>query len=373
MENTDIVIIGAGVLGLSAAFQLTELDKNIIVVDKNSSFGQEASSRNSEVIHAGLYYKPGSLKAKACIRGRQLLYTFCSQHNIPHKKLGKLVIASSAAEEERIEEIFQNAKASGADGVRFLDAREIKKLEPDINCSRGFFSEETGIIDSHSLMNFFYAKAKEKGVIFSFNTEVIDIKKSNSTYRVTVKEPQGSSFSFQAPIVINAAGINSDKVAHLVGIDIEKFSYKMHLCKGQYFRINHPKKFTITHPVYPPPTPISLGIHITPDLAGGLRLGPDAAYVEEVNYDINDKDKVNFYESVKKFLPSLEIDDLIADTAGIRAKLQAEGEDFRDFVISEESNKGFPGFINLIGIESPGLTSCLAIAEMVENFTKILL
>jgi L-2-hydroxyglutarate oxidase LhgO len=216
-------------------------------------------------------------------------------------------------------------------------------------------------------MNFLLTQAKENQVMFSFSTEVIAIAKIGSEYEVTVKEPNGDTFSFNTVMVINSAGLCSDKIAGMVGIDIEKNGYKLNYCKGQYFRISNPKKFAVKRLIYPPPTDVSLGIHITPDLGEGLRLGPDAEYVDSIDYDINEADKHKFFSSVVKFLPGITEDDLIPDTAGVRPKLQAPEEDFHDFVIKEESKLGFPGFIDLIGIESPGLTSCLAIAEIVEE------
>lgn len=367
MEKVDVTIIGAGIIGLAAAYILSDNKKETLVVEKNDSFGQESSSRNSEVIHSGIYYPRDSLKSQTCIRGKHLLYELCSKHDIPHKKLGKILAATGKEEVSKIEAIYNNAIDFGVDNLRFLEKNEIKELEPDVEAEKGLFSPDTGIIDSHSVMKFFLKAAKERGVDFAFDIEVIGIKKHTSFYEITVREPKGDLFSFQTETVINAAGLNSDRIAEMAGIDIEKSSYRLHYCKGQYFRIKNPKKFSITHPVYPPPTEISLGIHVTPDLAGGLRLGPDSTYVQKIDYDVNEEDKTKFSDSVRKFLKTLEPDDLIPDTAGIRPKLQGENELFRDFVISNEEEKGFPNFINLIGIESPGLTSCLAIAELVKK------
>jgi len=368
MYKNDITIIGAGVIGLSIAHKFSGAGKNIAVVEKNESFGQETSSRNSEVIHAGLYYEPDSLKARTCIKGKQLLYDLCQRQGIAYKKLGKLVVATNEQEVERIEQIYANALACGVTNLTFLTEPEIKELEPQVQAKKAFFSPDSGIVDTHALMNFFYKKARQQGVTFSFSTEAERIDKHNSHYKITVKEPGGDSFSFQSSIVINAAGLNSDKIARMAGLDIKKYSYDISYCRGAYFRIRNPKKFSISHLVYPPATKIDLGIHITPDLGGGLRLGPDAKYISEIDYNIDEADKAKFQESVKIFLPTLEAEDLIPDTVGVRPKLQKETEGFRDFVISEESEKGFPGFINLIGLESPGLTSCLAIAEIVSAF-----
>ncbi|MCF7908213.1 MAG: NAD(P)/FAD-dependent oxidoreductase [Candidatus Omnitrophica bacterium] len=366
MQQNDITIIGAGVVGLSIASQLSKFNQNIVAIEKNDSFGQESSSRNSEVIHSGLYYRSGSLKAQTCIQGNKLLYQLCLEQGISFKRLGKLVVACNQDEVQKIEAIYDNALNSGVKNLNFLDPAELCRLEPQVRAKKVLFSPNSGIIDSHGLMNFLYNRAKQQGVTFSFLTEVVGIDKQSSGYKVMVKEPNGESFSFESKIVVNAAGLCSDKIAEMAGINIQAENYKLSYCKGQYFRIKKPEKFSIKHLVYPPATKIDLGIHVTPDLVGGLRLGPDAKYISEIDYNIDETDKVNFYNSVKKILPSLELEDLIPDTVGVRAKLQKEDEAFRDFVISEESQKGLPGFINLIGIESPGLTACLAIAERVK-------
>lgn len=365
MEEVDIAIVGAGVIGLAVSYLVSDIDKEIIVIEKNPSFGQETSSRNSEVIHAGIYYPKNSLKSETCIRGKGLLYKLCSGHNIPYKKSGKLVVAYDKNGLIKLDNIYKNASECGIRNLRFLDKKEIKKLEPNVEAEKAIFSPDSGFLDSHALMKFFFNAAKKKKVNFTFSVEATGIERKKSFYEVTVKEPRGESFSFRTKVVINCAGFLSNKVAELVGIDTEKSRYKIHYCKGQYFRVRNPERFSITHLIYPPPTEIDLGIHVTPDLAGGLRLGPDTKYVKDIDYDIDEEDRNKFFNSVSNFLPSLEMDDLIPDTAGIRSKLQNENEDFRDFVIQDEKEKGFPNFINLIGIESPGLTSCLAIAERV--------
>ena len=370
MDEFKIAVIGAGVIGLACAYELSRFSSDIVVLERNDSFGQETSSRNSEVIHAGLYYQPGSLKANTCIRGNRLLYELCAKHNIGHAKLGKLVIACDKAEELRIKEIYDNAVMSGAEGLRFVGKQEIKTMEPDIKAESAFYSPQTGIIDSHKLMGFFLRAARDRGVTFSFATRVEEIIHDRSGYQITVSEPSGERFSFSAQVLINAAGIYSDKVAAMAGLDIDKYGYRLHYCKGEYFRIASPGKFSIKRLIYPPATSISLGIHITPDLGKGLRLGPDAHYVDSIDYSVDPNARQEFFDSVRKFLPALELSDLVPDTAGVRPKIQREKEGFTDFVISHEADKGLPGFINMVGIESPGLTACLAIGEMVREEAK---
>jgi len=368
MEKTNITIIGAGVCGLAIAFQLSQKHKDLLVIEQHDSFGRETSSRNSEVIHAGLYYPKDSLKAKLCIEGKKLLYQFCIKNKIPHKKTGKLLVACNSEEAQKLHVIKKNAEECGVTNLRFLTQQELTALEPDVQAQESLWCPDTGIIDSHQLMKSLFEQAQRQGAEIGFGIEVVGIAKKNDGYEVTVKEPEGDLFSFETKMVINAAGLYADHIAKLAGFDIDACGYKLFYNKGQYFRISNPKKFSLTHPVYPPASKTDLGIHITPDLAGGLRLGPDAHYADGIDYTINENDKQSFVDSVSRFLKNLTLDDLVPDTVGMRAKLQAPGVDFSDFVIQEERAKGFKNFVNLIGIESPGLTSSLAIAQRVERF-----
>ena len=367
MEKSDITIIGAGVIGLAISESLSSLGLDIITIDKNESFGKETSSRNSEVIHSGLYYPKGSLKAVTCIEGQKLLYEYCSKNKIPHKKLGKLVVAYDKRGEDKIKEIYQNALNCKVENLKLIDKKEIKRLEGDISATLAIFSPESGIIDSHEFMRSLFIKSKEKGVNFAFSVEVTGIEKKKELYKITVREPNGETFSFDTKVVINCGGLFASSIAKMSGIDIDKYSYNTHYCKGNYFRIKNTKKFSIKHLIYPPPSDIDLGIHITPDLTGALRLGPDARYVNDIDYDVEEERKTDFLKSALNYLPSLEVSDLMPDTSGIRPKLQKEGEPFRDFIIQYEKDKNLPNFIDLIGIESPGLTSSLSIAKKVKN------
>ena len=366
MERTETTIIGAGIIGLAASYLLSKNHEDIMVLEKQHNFGQDTSSRNSEVIHAGLYYPKNSLKSLMCLHGKELLYKLCQENDIGHKKTGKIIVASQKDEIEKIEDIYKNAINCGVNNLSFIDKEEIQKLEPNVRAQTALFSPDSGIVDSHFVMKHFYDVSKSRGVEFAFNIEATNIVKKNDHYEITVREPDGEKFSFETNIVINAAGLYSDKVSEMVGIDIKKNAYEIHYSKGQYFRVANPGPLNINHLIYPPPSKFDLGIHATPDLAGGLRLGPDARYVETIDYKLDPRDKDTFYHSIKRFIPSLE-DNLLEDTVGIRAKLQSPDDDFRDFVITNEADKGFPNFINLLGIESPGLTACLAIAERVKE------
>lgn len=373
MEKTDCLIIGAGVVGLAVAKELSFNEKDIIIIEKNRSFGQETSSRNSEVIHGGMYYPSGSLKAELCVNGRHLLYQLCNKKKIPYKKIGKLIIAADRDELSALETLLAQGVNNGVEGLQIITEPQIKKLEPEVSGLAALYSPETGIVDSHRLMDYLLMAARDNGVFISYNAEVTAIKNNNDGYKVTIRN-NGEIIEIKALVVINCAGLDADIIAGMVGVDIFKEKYNLHYCKGQYFRVSPEKSKLINHLVYPIALPKSggLGIHATPDLAGSLRLGPDDNYLDSriKDYSVNEIKKNVFLNSVAKFLPLLEEADLAPDLSGIRPKLQPKGGEFRDFIIRDETDKGSPGFINLVGIESPGLTASLAIAKMVKNMVS---
>jgi len=367
MEKPDIIIVGAGIVGLSIATALSPKQRNIIVIEKEGSFGQGASSRNSEIIHSGIYYKKDSLKAKLCIEGRELLYQFCREHNIPYKQSGKLIVATNDKEACELEKLIDNGKANGVEKLRLLDHEEIKKIEPTVNALAAIHSPLTGIVDTHQLMKRLQNIAQNRGVIFAYGCEVVGIDKEKELYRVRIADIDGEGLTLSTEILINSAGLYSEKIAKMAGIETIKNNYKLYYSKGEYFRVSNKKSGILNHLIYPTPEESSLGIHTVMDIEGGLKLGPNAYYTDKIDYGVDSAKREIFYKSTKRFLPFLELDDLTPDMAGIRAKLQAPGDSERDFVISNEREKGFPGFINLIGIESPGLTASLAIAKYVES------
>jgi len=369
--RADITIIGAGVIGLAIAAQVAKENKEVYVLEKNERFGQETSSRQSEVIHAGIYYPEDSLKAKMCVAGNRLLYEICERYEIGHRRLGKLIVATSNEETGELQALLERGQRNDAEALRMLSTEEMKELEPNIEGVAAILSPSTGIIDSYALMKYFIARAKENRAQIAYQTKVIGIEKLADEYRVTVEDSTGNS-SFTTRILINCAGLNCDRVAELAGIDIAKAGYKLHYCKGEYFSVGGGKNTLVKRLIFPvpPPKAIGLGIHVTFDLDGRMRLGPSTHYVDNIDYAVDNRHKRLFYDSVKRFLPFTEYDDLEPEMAGIRPKLQKPGEDNKDFVIRDESDKGLPGFINLIGIESPGLTSSPAIAEYVQSLIQ---
>jgi L-2-hydroxyglutarate oxidase LhgO len=364
LAEIDVAIIGAGVIGLATARQIAQRRKGIFVFEKNRTFGLETSSRNSEVIHAGIYYPQDSLKAKLCVEGKNLLYKLCDKHNIAYKKCGKIIVAADENETNWLEELHEQGRKNGVDDLVLLSRTEVKKLEPNIEARAGLLSPSSGILDSHNLLKLLYGQSREKGAQFVFGTEVIGIERASAKYKVQIKDRDGTS-ALVARTVVNCAGLNSDRIAQLAGIDIGKAGYKLHYCKGEYFSLDSKYRNLVSRLIYPAPEQAGHGIHWRQALDGRVLLGPSAYYVEAIDYTVDETHKQYFYDSAKKFLPLLGFEDLAPESAGIRPKLQGSGDGFRDFVITNEEKAGFPGLINLIGIESPGLTASLAIARYV--------
>ncbi len=359
--DSDITIIGAGVIGLAIASELADNKLNIYILEKNNSYGMEISSRNSEVIHAGIYYPPESLKAKFCVEGNSMLYEICTKNKIPHMKIGKLIIATTEKEMVKIEQLLLNANKNGVSSLSLLERNTIHQMEPNVRAFGALCSPETGIISAHSLMDYFFRKARTKGAEIVYGTRVIGIEKLMTGYKVHTLNSAGETFEFSSERVINASGLQSDIVAKMIGSD-----YALHYCKGDYFSINNVKRGIVQRLIYPVPEEnhAGLGTHLTLDLSGRLKLGPDATYVSRIeDYKVDTTKRDIFYTAAVRFLPFISKEDIVPDMAGIRPKLQGPGESFRDFVISED----MPGFINLVGIESPGLTASPAIAKHVKN------
>ncbi len=368
----ELVIIGGGVVGLACAMVASESGIETILIEKHNNFGIETSSRNSEVIHSGIYYPENTLKAKLCVEANRNLYDWCEKYNIPHRRTGKFIIAIDDSELPELLKLYEQAKVNGVEGIELVDESIIKGEEPNIKAIAALWSPNTGIIDSHSLMNSYFQLAKEKGALFAFNHQVIGIKRYKSSYLLEVKDIGGNIFEIESKYIINSAGLNSDEIASLAGIDIKEAGYVLYYCKGSYFRLKPSKKGIVRHLIYPvpPANMTSLGIHVTLDLMGYVKFGPDVEYLNNriKDYKVDEQAKEKFFLSVSRYLNNIEPDDLLPDQAGIRAKLQGPGMPYRDFIIKEESQRGLPGFINLIGIDSPGLTCSLEIAKLAVNY-----
>ena len=367
--DVEICIIGAGVIGLAIARKLSESHKNVFILEKNNKFGQETSSRNSEVIHSGIYYTPGSLKAKLCVEGNDLLYEYAAKKSIPFLKCGKLIVSTDEKENKQLLNLLENGKSNGLSGIELIEAAGVHKLEPNICALQALHLPQTGIIDSHLLMQHLLGDAILNGCEISYLSNVIGIKKIYNGYLISIEDEKGQFYSFTSSTIINCAGLESYNISKLAGLDDP--SYQLSYCKGEYFRVRPPKNKMLSRLIYPLPPQghEGLGVHATLELDGGLKLGPNAIYLDQNVYDYSVEARNNqaFYNSAKKYLPFLELEDLSPEMAGIRPKLQAKGEATKDFVIKNEYEKGFLNFINLIGIESPGLTASMAIAKYTES------
>lgn len=367
MDKFNITIIGAGVIGLAIAEALSTKHRSVLLIEKNSTFGQEISSRNSEVIHAGIYYPPDFLKTLFCVQGNRRLYALCQEKNIPHRRIGKLIIAVNDNEIPQLQIIRENAQKNGVEDLLWLDQKEILAREPEVRARMALFSPSTGIIDSHSLMRSLLFHAESSGITAAFRSECTAIRQAASGYEMEINNGE---YRFATKIIINAAGLSADKVAQLAGIDIDANGYRLKYCKGSYFWASPPPR--LNHLVYPvPPKNMEyLGLHATIDMGRRVRFGPDIEYVDALNYDVDENRKGMFHQSISKYIPHISPDSLFPDTSGIRPKLYGPGEAYRDFVIKDEADLGYAGLINLIGIESPGLTSCLPIADYVSRMVE---
>jgi len=372
MDTFDITIIGAGVIGLAAASEVSSSSRSVIILEKNEFFGEESSSRNSEVIHAGIYYPRGSLKASACIEGRRMLYDLCPAQKIGCAKIGKLIVAVDERELELLENVRKTASNNGVD-LEPLTGEQVRKMEPRVTCRAGLLSPETGIVDSHRLMEYYLDKAREQRADLVFQAQVKDLGKEENVWRILI-DNQGEQLEIDSRVVINCAGLQADKLAQMAGIDIQSRGYEQYYLKGSYFRLSDKYRGVTHRLVYPVPDKNSLGIHTVLDLNGGIRLGPDEEEVSSIDYRVDSDKRRSFYDSVRRFLPDLAEDDLSPDMAGIRPQLRRANETgFKDFIIRDETENGCEGLINCIGMESPGLTASPSIGRQVARLVDGLL
>lgn len=368
MERADAVVIGAGVVGLSVAASVAREDRTVLVLERHASFGRETSSRSSEVIHAGIYYPPGSLKGRLCLEGNRRMYALCREFGIPHARTGKGIVAWTPAQVAGLPALLETALSNGAEGVRLVDRGELLRLEPNVEGLGALYCPTSGIVDSHALMRHFLAVAKDRGALFVFGTEVKGLDLGREGWVVRVRETGGGESALLARAVVNCAGLQSGRVAALAGIPIGEARYRIHYRKGMYVRVTRNLKALPRMLVYPfPPEEATVGIHTVPDLAGGMRLGPLDVWTDAIEYSVDEGLLGRFYEACAPFLPALRREDLVPDQAGIQAKRYGPGEKSLDFVIREESDRGLPGLVNLVGIESPGLTASPAIGPYVEK------
>lgn len=370
MADVGVTVVGAGVVGLAIAARLAPKHPDLILLERRDKPGQEQSSRNSEVIHAGMYYTTGSLKARLCVDGKRRLYERCTRKGIPHARVTKIITAASEDELPALDALLAKGHANDVEMER-LGAEQAKALEPHVRSVGALFSPSTGIVNAHALMDSLLAEAREAGATVQPRAELIGLEPGGGSYRLTIRSG-GETESFTSDWVINAAGLASDQVAALAGIDVDAAGYRLHHCKGSYFSVAPAKARLVSRLIYPVPGHVSVGLHAVVGLEGRLRFGPDVEYLPDrkADYAVPETARAKFGEAARRLVPAITDDDLTPDMSGIRAKLQGPGQPFRDFVIAEESARGLPQLINLVGIDSPGLTSSLAIANEVARLVS---
>ncbi|ALO34650.1 FAD-dependent oxidoreductase [Colwellia sp. MT41] len=368
MDKVDVLIVGAGVIGLAIAAKLSQQLDDVLVIDKNASFGEETSSRNSEVIHAGIYYPQNSLKATFCVQGKTLLYQYCQERHIPVNKIGKLLVAQGPVEEAYLKKTMLSASKNGVDDLIWIAQAQLKQLEPELRATAALHSPSTGIIDSHAYMQSLLAQAEQNNAMFVAQTKMITALATPDGFDVSL-DSQGERLSIHCKYLINCAGLHSVSLAHAIkGLD-KKFIPQLHWCRGHYF--SYQGKSPFKQLIYPIPRDNGLGIHASLDMGGQLKFGPDTQYIDHLDYDFPEKLKDKFITQVSQYFPTLAIDKLQPAYAGIRPKLQGPNDAFKDFVIQTSQVHQLKGLINLFGIDSPGLTSSLAIADYVAERLKV--
>ena len=359
-ERIDCAVIGAGVAGLAIARALAWAGREVVVLEAAGAIGTGVSSRSSEVIHAGMYYAADSLKARLCVAGNRMLRAYAAERGVPFAMVGKLIVATDAAEAAALGAILERGRANGVVGLHAIPAAEARSLEPQLACQAALLSPDTGIIDSHALMLALQGDAEARGAVIAFRSPVSGghLAESGAVLEVGGAEPS----RLAARLVVVAAGLDSPRVARALGLPRVP---RDHLCKGNYFTLSGRMPFSRL--IYPVPVAAGLGIHYTLDLGGRGRFGPDVEWVDSIDYGVDPRRAQSFYGAIRRYWPNLADGRLEPAYAGIRPKIQGPGEPPRDFVIDGPAQHGAPGVVALYGIESPGLTSCLALAELVKE------
>jgi len=361
MDRVGCIVVGAGVVGLAVARALALRGVETVIVEKAEAIGTETSSRNSEVIHAGIYYAPGSLKARLCVTGRAMLYDYAAAKDVPHRRCGKLIVATSPRQLAVLETIAGHAAANGV-ALTMLTAAQAMALEPALSCHGALLSPETGILDSHALMAALLADAEAAGAQLALGTSVTRIESSPHGFAIET-EAAGERFVLAADAVVNAAGLWASQVARaMCGLDPAHVPVTLY-ARGSYYAA--PGRPAFSHLIYPVPEPGGLGVHLTLDLGGSMRFGPDVEWIDAVDYRVNPDRQAHFESEIRRYWPGLPQGALAPTYCGIRPKISGPGEPAADFRIDGPETHGIPGLVNLFGIESPGLTSSLAIAEEV--------
>jgi L-2-hydroxyglutarate oxidase LhgO len=366
MDKVDCIVIGAGVIGLAVARRLAQAGREVIVLEEAEGIGTVTSSRNSEVIHAGIYYRAGSLMAQMCVSGKRALYRYCSDHGIPHRNCGKLIVATTRTETERLQSIRAHAEANGVDDMQLLTGEAARALEPALNCDAALLSPSTGIIDSHAYMLALMGDAEQAGAAYAFYTPLLRARAAAG--RIEIETGGDAPMTLACDLLVNAAGLGAPAVARSIeGMPIALIP-PAYLAKGNYFSCSARAPFSRL--IYPVPEPGGLGVHLTLDLAGQARFGPDVEWVESIDYAVDPARADRFYPAIRRYWPTLPDGALMPSYSGIRPKIVPPAVATQDFLIQGPHEHGVTGLINLFGIESPGLTSSLAIADHVGGLAE---
>lgn len=362
-DRVDCIVIGAGVVGLAVARAVAATGREVVILERADTIGSETSSRHSEVIHAGIYYPPGSLKARFCVEGKKALYAFCDAHGVSYRRCGKIIVATDESQMPELERLKATAAQNGVPDLEWMTPAEVKAMEPAVFCVGALWSPSTGILDSHGYMLALQGDAEADGAALALLTPVVGGRILNDGIRIDTGGEAPTSIV--ADLVVNSGGLWAQAIARTIeGIPAETIP-PTYYCKGNYYTLSGRPPFT--RPIYPVPEKAGLGVHVTVDLGGQVRFGPDVEWVDEIDYDVDPARAEKFYAAVRKYYPALADGAIQPGYSGIRPKIQAPNEPAVDFVIQGPDDHGVPGLINLFGIESPGMTSSLAIADYVRN------
>ncbi len=360
MESVDAVVVGAGVVGLAIARELALAGREVIILEAEDAIGTHTSSRNSEVIHAGIYYPKGSLKARSCVAGRDLLYQYCATHGVPHRRCGKLIVATNESQLKELQNIRDKAHANGVTDVDWIAKDEVARMEPELFCMGALLSPSTGIIDSHALMLAYLGDAEAHGAMLALKSPL-----ERARVREGFELHVSGSDPIRCTVLVNSAGLRAPTVAKAIEGYPSQLAPRELYAKGNYYSLS--KKSPFSRLIYPVPEPGGLGVHVTLDLAGQARFGPDVEWVERINYDVDPRRAERFYAAIRRYWPGLPDNSLSPGYAGIRPKTAGPGEPAPDFEIQGPRKHGVPGLVHLYGIESPGLTASLALAQVVRE------
>jgi L-2-hydroxyglutarate oxidase LhgO len=365
----DVVVAGAGVVGLAVARALALRGREVLIVEAADAIGTGTSSRNSEVIHAGIYYPPGSLKARFCVEGKAMLYAYLEEHGVDHRRCGKLIVATAPDQDQILAKIAEGAARCGVTDLKKLTAAEATAMEPSLFCTAALLSPSTGIVDGRGLMVALLGDAEAQGAVLSLNTEIAAGRIDGGRVVLETRDTTtGDGFEISATHFVNAAGLGANRLARsLAGLSADH-APPLRLAKGNYFSVAGRAPFS--HLIYPVPEPGGLGVHLTLDLGGMARFGPDVEWVDALDYTVDPARADRFYGEIRKYWPSLKDGSLDPAYSGIRPKLVGPGEPNADFRIDGPAAHGVAGLVNLFGIESPGLTSSLAIADYVAGLVE---